>query len=69
MRKSSVIKKEMLISEVIKKYPETTPLFLDYGLHCIGCSFAKDETIKEAVRTHQLDLEKFLEDLNKTITK
>jgi hybrid cluster-associated redox disulfide protein len=69
MRKSSVIKKEMLILGVIKQYPETIPLFLDYGLHCIGCSFAKDENIEEAVRTHQLDLEKFLEDLNKTITK
>lgn len=69
MRKSSVIKKEMLISEVIKQYPETIPLFLDYGLHCIECSFAKDENIEEAVRTHQLDLEKFLKDLNKIIKK
>jgi hybrid cluster-associated redox disulfide protein len=69
MRKSSAIKKEMLISEVIKQYPETITLFLDYGLHCVGCSFAKDETIEEAVRAHQLDLEKFLKDLNKIIEK
>jgi hybrid cluster-associated redox disulfide protein len=69
MRKPAVIKKEMLISEVVKNYPETTPLFLDYGLHCVGCSFAKDETIEEAAKVHQLNLEKFLKDLNKIIEK
>lgn len=69
MRKSSLIKKETLISEVIKKYPKTIPLFLEQGMRCIGCSFAKDETIEEAAKVHQIDLEKFLGDLNKAIRK
>lgn len=69
MRKPLLIKKEMSISEVIKQYPDTTSLFLDKGMHCMGCAFAKDETIEEAAKAHQLDLEKFLEDLNKSIKK
>lgn len=69
MRKPALIKKKMLVSEVIKKYPETVSLFLDSGLHCVGCSFAKNETIEEAAKVHQIDLEKFLKDLNKIIEK
>jgi len=69
MKKSSRIGRKMLISEVVKKYPETAPLFLDFGLHCIGCAFAKEETIEEAARVHQIDLDKLICDLNKTIRK
>ncbi len=69
MRKSLRITKKMLISEVVKKYPETSPLFLKHGLHCIGCSFAKEEKIEEAAKVHQIDLDKLLEDLNESIKK
>lgn len=55
----------MTISEVVKKYPKTTFVFMDYGLHCIGCPAAPDETIEEAAKLHRIDLEKLLEDLNK----
>jgi len=55
----------MTIGEVIKKYPKIAFVFIDYGLHCIGCPMAAPETIGEAVKLHQIDLKKFLEDLNK----
>jgi hybrid cluster-associated redox disulfide protein len=69
MRKASLIEKEMLVSEVVKKYPETVALFLEKGLHCIGCNFAKDETIEEAAKLHQIDLEELIKSLNKAIEK
>ncbi|MBZ9572457.1 DUF1858 domain-containing protein [Patescibacteria group bacterium] len=59
----------MTIGEVIKKYPRVVFLFIDYGLHCVGCSIAQGETIEEAAKAHRLDLKKFLEDLNKAIKK
>lgn len=69
MEKSSQITKEMKISEIVEKYPQTLSLFLDYGLHCIGCPLAPDETLEEAAKIHGLDLEKLLQDLNKAIKK
>ncbi len=69
MAKKPKITKEILISEVVKEYPQTTPVFLEHGLHCIGCVFAKDETIEEAVKVHQINLDKFLKDLNKIAEK
>ncbi len=65
MEKSPKITKKMPINEVIKKYPKTVFVFMDYGLHCVGCPMGFSETIEEAANLHQLDLEKLLNDLNK----
>ena len=59
------ITKDMTIGEVVQKYPKTTFVFIDYGLHCIGCEAAADETVEQAAQVHRLDLDKFLKDLNK----
>lgn len=61
------ITKEMAIGQVIKKYPKTAFVFIDRGLHCVGCPMTQgEETIEEAAKLHQIDLEKLLDDLNKT---
>ena len=62
------ITKKMTIGEVMKKYPKSSFVFIDYGLHWVGCPMSEPETIEEAVKLHNLDLKKFLNDLNK-ITK
>jgi len=54
---------------VIQKYPKTTFVFIDYGLHCIGCPMAEPETIEEAAKLHRVELKKFLKDLNKIANK
>lgn len=65
MEKSQKITKEMTITEVLEKYPKTFVAFMDYGLHCAGCPLAQSETIKLLAQSHQLDLKKLLESLNK----
>jgi len=67
MAEKAKITKEMTIRETIQKYPKTVFVFIDYGLHCVGCPLAQNETIEEAAKLHQIDLQKFLEDLNKAI--
>lgn len=54
----------MTISEVAQKYPEIIPIFMECGLHCVGCPAAPDETIEEAAQLHQIDLDKLLEKIN-----
>ena len=63
------ITKEITIAEVIKKYPKTVFVFMDYGLHCVGCPMAQNDTIEGAAKLHQIDLEKLLKDLNKIAEK
>jgi len=67
MKKASKIVKEMTIGEVVHKYPKTTFVFIDYGLHCIGCPSAVAETVEEAAKVHHIDLKKFLKDLNRAV--
>jgi len=69
LKPSALVTKEMTISEVAQKYPKTAFVFIDYGLHCIGCPVAPDETIEQAAKVHQLDLNKFLKDLNNAANK
>ena len=68
MKKPKITEK-MTIGEVIQKYPKTTFVFIDYGLHCIGCPMAEPETIEEAAKLHRVELKKFLKDLNKIANK
>ena len=55
----------MTVKEIIQKKPGSVFVFMDYGLHCISCPMAQNETLKEAVKAHRLDLQKLLKDLNK----
>ena len=66
---SALVTKEMTIKEVLEKYPKATSVFINHGLHCVACAFAQEETIEEAVKVHQINLEDFLEDLNKKINQ
>ena len=34
------IVKDMTLGEVIQKHPETVPVMVKHGLHCIGCHIA-----------------------------
>ncbi len=69
MKKKPKITKETTISEVIKKHPKSVFIFMDWGLHCIGCPLAQNDTVEGAAKIHHLDLEKLLKDLNKTAKK
>lgn len=69
MKKKSKITKEMTIKEIIKKYPKSIFVFIDYGLHCVGCPMAQSDTLEGAAQIHRLDLKRILKDLNKTIKK
>lgn len=61
------ITKKTAIGEVLNKYPEAVSVFIEYGMHCVGCPMSAPETIEEAAKVHGIDLKKLLEDLNKAV--
>jgi hybrid cluster-associated redox disulfide protein len=63
------ITKNMLIGEVISKYPKTIEVFLKQGLGCIGCGMAQLETIEQGAKAHGIDIKKLVDELNKVIKK
>lgn len=65
--KKQKITKDMSFSEVLQKYPQTAQVFLKFGMHCIGCAMAANETVEEGAKAHGIEVEKFVEELNKII--
>jgi hybrid cluster-associated redox disulfide protein len=64
------ISKEMALGEVVKSFPDSVPVMLGYGLHCVGCHVAAFETIEQGARAHGMsdgDIEKMLAEMNNAI--
>lgn len=61
------ITKDMTIGEVMRDYPETAEVLMKNGLRCIGCVMAMMETLEQGTKSHGINLEKLLKELNETI--
>lgn len=64
------ITKDMAIADIIEKYPETVEIFLEKGIHCIGCSVASIETLEQGLKGHgygKKEIEKIVKELNKKV--
>ena len=59
------ITKDMLIGDVVKKYPNSVNIMLDYGLECIGCHVATWETLEQGAQGHGIDVDNLVRELNK----
>ena len=52
------ITEKIPINDLINNNPDVIPVLMGYGLHCVGCSFAKHETLSSGARLHGFDEEK-----------
>lgn len=62
--------KDLIIMEAVEHYPEAVEVFLEYGLHCIGCHISGYETIEEGAMGHGIvgdDLENMMLDAKEKI--
>lgn len=58
------ITKDTIIGDILDKAPEAAPLFLNIGMHCLGCPASRGETLEQACMVHGVDADIFLEELN-----
>ena len=58
------ITKDTIIGDILDIAPETAPLFLSIGMHCLGCPSSRGETVEEACMVHGVDTDSLLEQLN-----
>ena len=59
------IEKDTIIGEVLAIAPQSAPLFLAIGMHCLGCPSSRGETVEEACMVHGIDCDAFLAQLNR----
>jgi hybrid cluster-associated redox disulfide protein len=59
----SQITKDTIIADILNIAPDSAPLFMSIGMHCLGCAMANGETLGEACEVHGVDFDEFLEQL------
>ena len=64
-----MITKDMIIGNILDDYPQTAPLFLEMGMHCLGCPSARGETLEQACMVHETDPDAMVEKLNAFIAE
>lgn len=60
-----MLTREMTISDIITKHPETIEVFRAFGLDCMECQIADYEEVEHGAGVHNVDIVLLLEALNK----
>ena len=63
------ITKDTIIGDILDMAPQTAPILLSIGMHCLGCPSSRGETVAEACAVHGVDVEKLLEAVNTEANK
>ena len=63
------ITKDTIIGDILDIAPQTAPIFLSIGMHCLGCPSSRGETVEEVCAVHGVDCEKLLEIINAEANK
>jgi hybrid cluster-associated redox disulfide protein len=62
-----MITRNMTISEILTRYPQTLAVFREFGLSCQECQIADFEEVEHGAGVHNIDIELLLRELNKAI--
>lgn len=60
---------EMVVDEVVDRYPETIPVFIKYQMQCVGCHVARFETIGGGAAIYGIDLDELIGELNAAVNR
>jgi hybrid cluster-associated redox disulfide protein len=60
---------DMIISDVLKMDKGTAPIFINSGMHCLGCPSSSGESIEDACAIHGIDAKKLVKELNEYFDK
>lgn len=61
------ITKDTIIGDILNIAPQTAPLFLSIGMHCLGCPASRGETVEQACAVHGVEVEDLLAKVNAMI--
>ncbi len=59
-----MVNKSMSIGEVLRLDRNTAPIFMAFGMHCLGCPHATAESLQDACAVHGVSADELVEKLN-----
>ena len=61
------VTRDTIIGDILDIAPETAPIFLSIGMHCLGCPSSRGETVEQACMVHGVDVNALLEKVNSVL--
>ena len=61
------ITKDTIIGDILDIAPQTAPVFMSIGMHCLGCPSSRGETVEHACMVHGVDVDALLTEINKLV--
>ena len=58
------ISKDTKIGELLNIFPESAPILMEIGMHCLDCPASQMETLEEAGMVHGIDSTLLVEKIN-----
>ena len=58
---------DLPVSEIMHRWPSTIGVFIDLGMHCIGCPIGVFYTLLEAAEEHRIGFEKLVAEVSAAI--
>ena len=58
---------DLPVSEIMHRWPSTIGVFIDLGLHCVGCPIGVFHTLLEAAEEHRIGFEKLVAEVSAAI--
>ncbi len=59
-----MVDKTMSIGEVLRMDRGCAPIFMAFGMHCLGCPHSTAESIENACAVHGTDADELVKELN-----
>ena len=63
------ITKDTIIGDILDNAPECAPIFLEIGMHCLGCPHSRGESIEDACAVHGTDADALVAQINEFLAK
>ena len=63
MKYDAVPRADLMVDEVMRRWPSTIRVFLDFRMRCVGCPIATFHSVDEACDEHSGDAVAFLSKL------
>ena len=61
------ITKDTILGDILDAAPQTAPIFLSIGMHCLGCPASRGVTVAQACYVHGQDVDALLAKLNAAV--
>lgn len=60
----TTIDKSMSIGQVLHQDQSTAHIFMEFGMHCLGCPHATAESLEDACAAHGANVDELVHQLN-----